>query len=118
MTGNKIISGSSDATLRIWELILDRNEKTNKKIACLNTFTVLKDGHRSDILCVETWEDYVVSAGADSTVIVWTMAGDLLHRLGGHLGNVRYLYIDEFKCVTGGDAKRIMVWDYKVSGSF
>ena len=115
MAGNKIISGSSDATLRIWELIFDRNEKTGKRIACLDTFTMLKDGHKSDILCVETRDDYVVSAGADSMVIVWNMAGDLLHRLGGHLGNVRCIYIDEFKCVTGGDAKRIMVWDYKVS---
>lgn len=115
MAGNRIISGSSDATLRIWEIIFDRNEKTNKRIACLDTFTILTDGHRSDILCVETRDEYVVSGGADSMVIVWSMAGDLLHRLGGHLGNVRYIYIDEFRCVTGGDAKRIMVWDYKVS---
>ena len=51
----------------------------------------------------------------DSSIIVWNFGGDLLHRLNGHLGIVRSLYIDDYKLVSGGDAKKIMIWDYKVN---
>ena len=36
--------------------------------------------------------------------------------LQGHLGVVRCLYIDKYKLVSGGDQKRLIVWDYRVSG--
>ena len=32
----------------------------------------------------------------------------------GHLGIVRSLFMDGYKLVSGGDAKKIMIWDYKV----
>ena len=35
--------------------------------------------------------------------------------LQGHLGVVRCLYIDKYKLVSGGDQKRLIVWDYRVS---
>lgn len=47
-------------------------------------------------------------------IIVWNFMGKLLYKLNGHLGCIRSLYIDDYKLVSGGDAKKIMVWDYQV----
>lgn len=40
--------------------------------------------------------------------------GSLLHTLTGHLGVVRCLHINKFRLVSGGDQKKINVWDYRV----
>ncbi len=56
----------------------------------------------------------IFEGGADSSIIVWNFAGQLVHKLNGHLGIVRSLFIDDYKLVSGGDAKKIMIWDYKV----
>ena len=59
-----------------------------------------------------------MKAGTDSTIIVWNFKGKLLYKLNGHLGCIRSLYIDDYKLVSGGDAKKIMVWDYRVFFEF
>lgn len=41
--------------------------------------------------------------------------GDCRYIFEGHLGVVRCLYIDDVKLISGGDQKKIIVWDYKVS---
>ena len=129
MSHRQVVSGSSDARLRIWDLfILEKKladssthhvDKANvKKIVEVVNVKVL-EGHTSDVYCLEVHGDFIVSGGADSLVIVWSLpTGDLLHRLAGHLGIVRCLFIDEYKCVSGGDAKKIIVWDYKQGKMF
>lgn len=116
MIGNQVVSGSSDARLRIWDLfVLEKkmDQACSKKIVEVVNVKVL-EGHTSDVYCVEVHGEFIVSGGADSLVIVWKLAtGSLLHRLSGHLGIVRCLFIDDVKCVSGGDAKKIIVWDYK-----
>lgn len=71
-------------------------------------------GHSSDVYSVDYNEDFIASTGADSLVIIWNFVGDLLYKLTGHLGIVRFCFMDEYKLITGGDAKRILVWDYRV----
>ena len=134
MEENVIISGSSDATLRIWNLEIKETKPGKHEVTLKSAAKILR-GHKSDIYCVDACGDYIVSGGADSIVIVWNFNGEKLHELNGylivnghlnvflrdllkyilrHLGIVRFLYIDEFKLVSGGDAKKIMIWDYKV----
>ncbi len=110
---NQIVSGSGDSTLKIWNLFID-DQKTQKKV-----FVKLKDiitlaGHNSDVYCLDLFGDYIASGGSDSFVIIWNFEGVQLHKLSGHLGNVRFVFIDEHKLVTAGDAKKIIIWNYKV----
>jgi WD40 repeat protein len=104
-----LLSASGDSTLKIWNFNAELRTSTN-------VMTLV--GHSSDVYCVETMGDYVASGGADSLVILWSLhTGHLLYKLPGHLGVVRFIFMDEQKLVTGGDAKKIMVWDYKVNFS-
>lgn len=100
---NKIVSGSSDNTIKIWSM--DESGKCNQ-------IQTLK-GHESDVKCIDINNDYIISGGSDSLILVWNYEGDLLYTMRGHLGVVRYLFIDENKLVSGGDAKKIMIWNYK-----
>ena len=115
MRDNLVVSGSSDSTLKIFKIIIDKDSQGRKTILSAGE-PISLEGHESDVYCLDFNEEYIVSSGADSKVLVWNFSGKLLHQLVGHLGVVRYIFIDDFKLVTGGDAKKIMVWDYKVSG--
>lgn len=118
MSGSKIVSASSDATLRLWTIEVEsvaEKESSTKLTVTLKEDPQILEGHSSDIYCVQVNNGFICSGGADSTIIVWSfISGELLHRMTGHLGIVRSLYMDEYKLVSAGDAKKIMVWDYKV----
>ena len=45
---------------------------------------------------------------------LFLFAGTLLHTLEEHIGVVRCLYLSGNRLVSGGDQKRIAVWDIKV----
>lgn len=112
---NTLISGSGDSTLKIWNLSITIDDKSEHEKAVLNSIDFKNlNGHNSDVYCVDTCLEYIASGGADSLVIIWNFSGELLHKMTGHLGIVRFIHLDEHKLVTGGDAKRIIVWDYKV----
>ena len=113
MLENKIVSASSDSTLRLWKFEIIFEPNRSKPTVRLEDSIVLL-GHSSDVYCVQINTQYIVSGSADSNIIVWNLQGELLFRLTGHLGVVRNLYMDDFKLVSGGDAKKIMIWDYKV----
>ena len=110
-----IVSGSSDSTLRIWRLGIERRQPSGHidRMSLSETQTLV--GHQSDVYCLEVYGAYIASGGADSLVIVWSRHdGRLLHKLSGHLGIVRFIHMDEHKLVTGGDSKKIIVWNYRV----
>jgi len=46
-----------------------------------------------------------------------TCLGFCLHVLDGHIGIVRCLYLQGNLLISGGDRKRIITWDTKVSVS-
>jgi F-box/WD-40 domain protein 7 len=121
-----IVSGSSDATVRIWRISIEETKriylKSNGKTetrnemrytVCLADVKTL-EGHQSDVYCLDFNAYYIASSGSDSKILIWNFEGDLIHTLTGHLGVVRHLYIDDHKLVSGGDAKKIMIWDYRV----
>lgn len=113
-----LISGSADSTVKIWKFERsdsETNDETHKSTQLTITFTKTLVGHSSDVYCVDSVGSYIASGGADSLILIWNLDGDLFFKLAGHLGIVRCIYMDEHKLVTGGDAKKIMVWDYKVT---
>ena len=56
----------------------------------------------------------MVSGSADSTVRVWDYQGQCQWVLEGHIGVVRCLSLHGHRLVSGGDRKRLVVWDIKV----
>lgn len=55
---------------------------------------------------------YVLSAKVDDH---FPMLGFCLHVLEGHIGNVRCLCLVSNRLISGGDRKRIIVWNAEVS---
>ena len=113
MKNNLLVSGSSDSTLKIWKMVIEQDNLGRKSIFTSDDIKTLI-GHESDVYCLDFNHEFIVSSGADSKVIVWNFEGKLIHLLSGHLGVVRYVFMDDNKLVTGGDAKKIIIWDYKV----
>lgn len=123
-TSDLLASCSGDSTLKLWyfssRLLLKKKNKPTEAETEHSTSEILLEtktlvGHSSDVYCLDMFGEYLASGGADSLVILWSLSdASMLFKLAGHLGVVRCLYLDEFKLVSGGDAKKIMVWDYKV----
>ena len=95
------------------------------KLYCLGSDFV------STQFCVQCASDSIASASADSTIRLWNYfgwfavncyfffssfmyEGSCLHILEGHIGVVRCLALRGDILVSGGDRKRIIVWDVKV----
>lgn len=103
--GKKIISGSSDNTLRIWD---------TESAQCLDVL----HGHRSRIWDLSTTHegDFVASASGDSTVKIWNLKNakaSCATTLNGHAGDVysvRY-HPNESHLVTGGYDKTVRLFD-------
>ncbi|CAF0924589.1 unnamed protein product [Brachionus calyciflorus] len=108
-----LVSGSADSIVKIWNLSISKGLNKKDRLMINSIDCVDLKGHNSDVYCLDVFDNYIASGGADSLVIIWNLNGDLLYRLSGHLGIVRFIHIDRYKLVTGGDAKRILVWDYK-----
>ncbi len=121
-----VVSGSSDATLRIWRVSIeeipriylkrDGKSDTRNKTKCIVSCVDVKivEGHQSDIYCLDFNSYYIASSGSDSKIMIWDFEGNFIHTLNGHLGVVRHLFIDDYKLLSCGDAKKIIVWDYRV----
>ena len=94
MIDDRCVSASSDSKLIIWDLKITKNEKSKKKILIDHFDFQLLSGHNSDVYCLDVNKDYIASGGADSLVIIWSYStGELLYRLTGHLGIVRFVYL-------------------------
>src|SRR3990167_8890138 len=92
---NKIVSGSSDETVRVWE-----------NGQCLQELI----GHEGDVLSVAIWDNKIVSGSSNETVRVWEN-GQCLQELKGHKGDVRSVAVWGNKIVSGSHDKTVRVWD-------
>ncbi|KAI9246205.1 WD40-repeat-containing domain protein [Sporodiniella umbellata] len=101
--GKKIVSGSSDNTLRIWETETGR---------CLDVL----ESHRSRIWDVSSTQlgEFVASASGDATVKIWNLKNKkAVSTLTGHSGDVysvRY-HPEENHLVSGGYDKTVRLFD-------
>ena len=101
--GTRAVSGSSDATVRVWDLEQGRS------------FVTLK-GHVGPVLTVAISADgtRAVSGGEDRTVRVWDLTrGEAVAVLQGHTDSVWAVAIsaDGTRAVSGGGDRTIRVWD-------
>lgn len=103
--GYLAISGSSDKTLKIWDL------KTGKEIKTLS-------GHSDHISCVAISYDqkFALSGSYDNTLKIWDLnSGMEIRTIFGHTGYVKTVAIsrDGSFAISGGRDKTLKVWDLK-----
>ncbi|XP_025105940.1 F-box/WD repeat-containing protein 7-like isoform X2 [Pomacea canaliculata] len=98
----KAVSGSADGDVRVWSLMTGE---------CTH---VLSSGQADmEVYCVVYNKVVIASGSSDSVVRIWSHDGRLLHELHEHLGVVRCLHINDERLVSGGDQKKVVIWDYR-----
>eukprot|EP01087_Luapelamoeba_hula_P018731 TRINITY_DN6085_c0_g2_i2.p1 TRINITY_DN6085_c0_g2~~TRINITY_DN6085_c0_g2_i2.p1 ORF type:complete len:652 (+),score=93.60 TRINITY_DN6085_c0_g2_i2:23-1978(+) len=100
---NKIVSGSADETIKVWDF------KTKK---CLHTLT----GHVYTVKSLQFDDDKIVSGGGtrDKTIKVWDInTGNCTHTIQGHEGGIFTLQYDADKIVSGATDHTIRVWSMR-----
>lgn len=104
--GTKIVSGSADMTVRVWDAVT----------GMVQTVMSERRGHTSRVLSVAISRDgsRVASGSADKTVRVWKLpTGEVERVLEGHTDYVRSVALssDGTRVISGSDDKTIRVWD-------
>jgi len=101
----KIISGSRDRTIRVWD---------GDSGICLHTLK----GHEGSVLCLEYDDEYLFSASSDQTVIIWDLKAIeqgftplAIKRLRGHTLGILDLAINERWLISCGKDTTIRVYD-------
>ncbi|KNC84022.1 hypothetical protein SARC_03756 [Sphaeroforma arctica JP610] len=95
----KVLSGSEDRTLKLWDL---------QTMICQTTFT----GHKDTITCAQLSHNIVVSGSLDNTIKIWdTKTGECLNTLFSHTIGVNCLQFDSLRIVSGSEDGTIKVWD-------
>ena len=103
--GKQIVSGSTDSTIKIWDIETGKN---------INTLI----GHHSSIRAIAITPDgkNIVSASQDTTLKVWDLqTGECLCTCIEHQKSVSVLAIhpDGDKVISGDDDKRLIIWNLK-----
>ena len=100
--GSRVVSGGSDAALRLWDAATGRE---------IRTFL----GHEGIVTSVAISPDgkTVLSGSADKKAILWNIAtARVIRRIEGHEGRVKAVYVPGGRLVlTGGHDKKIKLWD-------
>ena len=104
---SKILTGSADNTIRLWELATGQ---------CVSTFA----GHQNSVTCVVFSTDgtLALSGSRDRTVRLWDVSsGTCLRVLEGHRDTVEAVAIiaDDRKAISASSDGTIRVWDVEVS---
>jgi len=101
--GSRVVSGSSDNTIKIWDLASGQELHTlSGHSDNVNAVAVTPDGSR------------VISGSSDNTIKIWDLAsGQELHTLSGHSKNVTAVAVtpDGLQVVSGSIDNTIRVWD-------
>ena len=103
--GSRVVSGSNDATIRIWDLAKGTpvGEPLTGHSGGVTSVAVTPDGSR------------IVSGGCDSTIRIWDLAKgtSVGEPLTGHGGAVTCLAVtpDGSRIVSGGDDSTVRIWD-------
>lgn len=97
-SGNRIVSGSDDNTLKVW------SATTGK---CLRTLV----GHTGGVWSSQMAGSVIISGSTDRTLKVWNAeSGQCLHTLYGHTSTVRCMHLHGKKVVSGSRDATLRVW--------
>ncbi|XP_061400665.1 F-box/WD repeat-containing protein 7 [Musca vetustissima] len=98
-SGNRIVSGSDDNTLKVWSAVTGR---------CLRTLV----GHTGGVWSSQMSGNIIISGSTDRTLRVWDMeTGHCVHTLLGHTSTVRCMHLHGNKVVSGSRDATLRVWD-------
>lgn len=98
-SGNRIVSGSDDNTLKVW------SATTGK---CLRTLM----GHTGGVWSSQMAGNIIISGSTDRTLKVWNAdTGQCIHTLYGHTSTVRCMHLHGNKVVSGSRDATLRVWD-------
>ncbi|XP_022059183.2 F-box/WD repeat-containing protein 7-like isoform X1 [Acanthochromis polyacanthus] len=98
-SGNLIVSGSDDNTLKVWSAVTGK---------CLRTLT----GHTGGVWCSQMSVATVISGSTDRTLRVWDAeSGECVHTLYGHTSTVRCMHLHGNRVVSGSRDTTLRVWD-------
>lgn len=106
-SGNHLVSGSRDKTIRCWDL-------TTNRLRIPELY-----GHDASVLCLQFDErpgpehDIIISGGSDNLVIIWQFStGKLLKKMSdAHTESVLNLRFDDRYLVTCSKDKTIKIWN-------
>jgi F-box and WD-40 domain protein MET30 len=103
---NILVTGSYDATIKIWDI------NTGREIRTLH-------GHQSGIRCIQFDDTKLISGSMDRTVKVWNWrTGECLKTFPGHRGGVITLHFDSNILATGSVDKTVKIWNFKDNSTF
>ncbi|XP_064481932.1 F-box/WD repeat-containing protein 7-like isoform X2 [Ornithodoros turicata] len=98
-SGQRIVSGSDDNTLKVWSASTGR---------CLRTLV----GHTGGVWSSQMSGSLVVSGSTDRTLKVWNAdTGHCVHTLYGHTSTVRCMHLHANRVVSGSRDATLRVWD-------
>ena len=101
LTDGRIVSGSSDQTLKVWDPISGR---------CLVTLR----GHTSSVLCViQLTDGRLMSGSSDKSIKIWdTILGSCMMTLEGHTHGVFCVtQLTDGRIVSGGGDNTLRIWN-------
>ncbi len=99
VTNDKIISGSEDGTVRVWDIL------TGKQIA-------ICEGHAGAVASVCVSNDKIISGSSDGTIRIWDiLTGKQIAIYEGHAGGVTSVCATDDKIISGSSDGTIRVWD-------
>ncbi|KAK7793158.1 hypothetical protein R5R35_011032 [Gryllus longicercus] len=98
-SGNRIVSGSDDNTLKVW------SATTGK---CLRTLV----GHTGGVWSSQMSGTIIISGSTDRTLKVWNAdSGQCIYTLYGHTSTVRCMHLHGKKVVSGSRDATLRVWN-------
>ena len=108
--GRRIVSGSGDKTIKVWNLATGKLERTlNGHSSSVGGVAVSPDGRR-----IVSGSGDLFSSNDDSTIRVWNLAtGELERTLNGHSGSVDSVAVspDGQNIISGSGDGTIRVWN-------
>ncbi|KAF2010063.1 mitochondrial division protein 1 [Aaosphaeria arxii CBS 175.79] len=127
--GDVLVSGSSDKTLRQWDLVKGRCVQTLDVLWAAAQATASNNVNNTDswrqtgrapdpsadfVGALQVFDAALACGTADGMVRLWDLRSGQVHRsLVGHTGPVTSLQFDDFHLVTGSMDRSVRIWDLR-----
>ncbi|ODV85723.1 hypothetical protein CANARDRAFT_197390 [[Candida] arabinofermentans NRRL YB-2248] len=99
-----IISSGNDCLINLIDLNSNININNNEPEYCLI-------GHESNVCCLDSFQDLIMSSSWDSTCKIWNKNGDILYNLKGHTNSVwSCKFLSKFDYLTCGADMTVRKW--------